>query len=82
MSDDAAALARWVAVARLADQDEARLLAGRLQAEGIPATIFPEPQSTYYGPNTLPHLGQPIEVLVPEHRVVEARVLVEELERS
>lgn len=73
---------RWVPVARFGSQEESRLLAGRLEAEGIPARIFPEPQFTYYGPNTLPHLGQPIEVLVPEHRVVEARLLVEELERA
>ena len=73
---------RWVPVARFGNHEEARLLAGRLEAEGIPATIFPETQFTYYGPNTLPHLGQPIEVLVPEHRVVEARLLVEELERT
>jgi hypothetical protein len=73
---------RWVAVARFGHQDEARLLAGRLEAEGIPATIFPEPQFTYYGPDTLSHLGQPIEVLVPEHRLIEARGVVEDLERA
>ncbi|HYZ11611.1 MAG TPA: DUF2007 domain-containing protein [Actinomycetota bacterium] len=82
MSEDPTAAARWVSVARFGSQDEARLLAGRLEAEGIPASIFPEPQFTYYGRDTLSHLGQPIEVLVPEHRVVEARVLIEELGRA
>jgi hypothetical protein len=81
VSDDPTAAARWVPVARFGNQDEARLLAGRLEAEGVPARIFPEPQSTYYGRDTLSHLGQPIEVLVPEHRVVEARLVVEALDR-
>ena len=74
--------ARWVPVARFGNQDEARLLAGRLEAEGIPATIFPDPQLTYYGRDTLSYLGQPIEVLVPEHRAVEAGAVVDELERA
>ncbi len=82
MSDDPATATRWVSVARFGSQDEARLLAGRLEAEGIPASIFPEPQFTYFGRDTLSHLGQPIEVLVPEHRIVEARVLIEELEQA
>ena len=73
---------RWIAVSRFPGQDEARLLIGRLEAEGIPARIFPDPQLNYYGRDTISHLGQPIEVLVPEHRVVEARVLIEELERT
>lgn len=73
---------RWVPVARFGNQDEARLLAGRLEAEGVPATIFPDAQFTYYGRDTTSHLGQPIEVLVPEHRVGEARVVVEALERA
>jgi hypothetical protein len=82
VSGDPATAARWVSVARFGSQDEARLLAGRLDADGIPARIFPDPQFTYYGRDTISHLGQPIEVFVPEHRVVEARLLIEELERA
>jgi hypothetical protein len=65
----------------LGTQDEARLLAGRLEAEGIPATIFPDREATYYGRDTQSRLGQPIEVLVPEHRMIEAKAVVEELGR-
>ncbi|MGH2675071.1 MAG: putative signal transducing protein [Actinomycetota bacterium] len=70
--------ARWVEVASFAAEDEARLLAGRLEAEGIDARVYPEFQGSYYREV----LGMPVRVLVPEHRVVEARLVVEELERT
>lgn len=69
---------RWVVVASFAGEGEARLLAGRLTAEGIEAQVYPEFQGGYYGESV--HL--PVRVLVPEHRVVEARLIVESLERS
>lgn len=70
--------ARWVEVASYAAESEARLLAGRLDAEGIEARVYPEFQGTYYGES----LNLPVRVLVPEHRVVEAMLVVEELERT
>lgn len=72
---------RWISVARLLREDEARLLAGRLQAEGIDARTDPEEIGTYYGPAVEALMRQGIDVLVPEDRVFEARALIEELER-
>ena len=73
---------RWVAVASFAREEEARLLSGRLEAEGVPARIDPEGRAYYYGPGTSAMLGQPIRVLVPENRELETRLIVEELERT
>lgn len=56
----------WRTVASFAREHEARLLVGRLQAEGIEAGIFPEEQGSYYGPETSQVVGRPWEVLVPE----------------
>jgi hypothetical protein len=70
--------ARWVTVAAFNREEEARLLAGRLRAEGVEARVYPEWQGGYYGESV--HV--PIRVLVPEHRAVEARLLVESLERG
>jgi hypothetical protein len=75
---DPASVARWVTVAAFNREEEARLLAGRLQAEGMEARVYPEWQGGYYGEG----MHVPIRVLVPEHRVVEARLLVESLERA
>ena len=58
--------------------EEARLLAGRLQAEGIETTVYPEWQGSYYGDS----IALPVSVLVPEHRVLEARAVIEQLERE
>jgi hypothetical protein len=66
---------RWVEVASFAKEEEARLLAGRLQAEGIEVQVFPEFQASYYR-DVLP---VPVRVLVPEHRVAEALQIVEGL---
>lgn len=70
--------ARWVQVASFAAEGEARLLAGRLDAEGIEARLYPEFQGGYYGEG----FNLPVRVLVPEHRVVEAMLVVEPLERT
>lgn len=69
--------ARWVPVAQFALEHEARLLAGRLQVEGIESRLYPEWQGGYYGES----VNLPYAVLVPEHRVLEARAIVEEIER-
>jgi Putative prokaryotic signal transducing protein len=69
---------RWAEVASFGREDEARLLAGRLQAEGIEARVYPEFQGGYYGES----VNIPVQVLVPEHRVLEARAVMERLEQS
>ena len=66
----------WVTVATFAQEETARLLAGRLQAEGIEARTYPEWQGQYYGES----VHMPVQVLVPEHRVLEARMVIESLE--
>jgi hypothetical protein len=68
---------RWAEVASFGREDEARLLAGRLQAEGIEARVYPEFQGGYYGES----VNIPVQVLVPEHRVLEARAVLERLEQ-
>jgi hypothetical protein len=68
---------RWAEVASFGREDEARLLAGRLQAEGIEARVYPEFQGGYYGES----VNIPVQVLVPEHRVLEARAVMERLEQ-
>jgi hypothetical protein len=68
----------WVEVASFPREDEARLLAGRLQSEGIEAKVYPEFQGNYYGES----VTVPIQVLVPGHRALEAREVVERLRRE
>jgi Putative prokaryotic signal transducing protein len=68
---------RWAEVASFGREDEARLLAGRLQAEGIEARVYPEFQGGYYGES----VNIPVRVLVPEHRVLEARDVLDRLEQ-
>jgi hypothetical protein len=68
---------RWAEVASFGREDEARLLAGRLQAEGIEARVYPEFQGGYYGES----VNIPVRVLVPEHRALEARAVMERLEQ-
>lgn len=70
-------MTRWAEVASYGREDEARLLAGRLQAEGIEARVYPEFQGGYYGES----VNIPVQVLVPEHRVLEARAVMERLEQ-
>ena len=71
-------MTRWAEVARFGREDEARLLAGRLHAEGIEARVYPEFQGGYYGES----VNIPVQVLVPEHRIVEARAVVDRLEQG
>jgi hypothetical protein len=66
-------------VGAFGNQDEARLLAGRLEAEGVEARVFPEPTFSLYGRDTVAMLGQPTQVLVPEDRLEEARRIIEEV---
>jgi hypothetical protein len=73
---------RWVEVASFARQEEARLLAGRLESEGIRAEVYPPQSAEYYGPGTSAFLGQPFQVLVPEHLLVEAQAVLDALERA
>jgi hypothetical protein len=68
---------RWVEVASFGREDEARLLAGRLQAEGIEARVYPEFQGGYYGEA----VNIPVRVVVPEHRALEAGAVMERLEQ-
>ncbi|MGH2678682.1 MAG: putative signal transducing protein [Actinomycetota bacterium] len=70
-------MTRWAEVASFGREDEARLLAGRLQAEGIEARVYPEFQGGYYGES----VNIPVRVLVPEHRVLEARDVLDQLEQ-
>ena len=70
-------MTRWAEVASFGREDEARLLAGRLQAEGIEARVYPEFQGGYYGES----VNIPVRVLVPEHRVLEARDVLDRLEQ-
>lgn len=74
MSSDPATGARWVRVAAFPRDDEARLLAGRLEAEGIEARVYPEFQGGHYESMHLP-----VQVLVLEHRLLEAHRVVERL---
>jgi hypothetical protein len=75
--------ARWVRVATFLSQDEARLLAGRLRAEGIDAlTDPPIVLGSYYGPAVEVRMRQGIHVVVPENRALEAHRLIEDLNRS
>ena len=75
---DAGAL-EWVSVASFAREEEARLLAGRLEAEGIDARVYPEFQGSYYGERTV---QLPVQVLVPAHQELEARAVTDRLDAS
>ncbi|MGH2682283.1 MAG: putative signal transducing protein [Actinomycetota bacterium] len=65
-------------MAEFVREQEARLLAGRLEAEGIGVRMYPEWQGGPYGETLL----LPVAVLVQEHRLLEAREIIEEIERS
>lgn len=78
MSDRSAPLgARWVRVAQFGREQEARLLAGRLEAEGIEVKMDPEWQGGPYGET----MWLPVSVLVREHRALEAQQIIEEIQR-
>ena len=74
--------ARWVKLGEYALELRARLVAGRLEAEGIPVILDPEMQHEPYGPGTNALLGKGVELYVPENRLLEARDLIIELERT
>ena len=74
--------ARWVKLAEYALELRARLVAGRLESEGIPVTLNPEMQHEIYGPGSNAILGKGVELYVPEDRLLQARQLIEELERA
>jgi hypothetical protein len=68
--------AEWFAVAAFSEEAEARLLSGRLEAEGIETRLYPEFQGSYYGDA----VNLPFQVLVLSHRVLEARAVLARLE--
>jgi hypothetical protein len=74
--------ARWVRAKSYLHEEEARLAAGRLEADGIPARIYPEEFGTYYGSAVTAIMRDGIDVMVPEDRLLEARERIEELERA
>ena len=74
--------ARWVKLGEYALELRARLVAGRLEAEGIPVILDPEMQHEPYGPGSNAILGRGVELYVPENRLLEARDLIIELERA
>ena len=74
--------ARWVPVRTYMDMNEARLFAGRLEAEGIAAVLDPPAVGDYYGEAAGVLLAQGIKVLVPEDRALDARAVLEELDRA
>lgn len=63
-------------------EEQARLVGGRLESEGIPVRLSPETLADIYGPGTSALLGKGIELYVPEDRLLEARDLLTELERT
>lgn len=63
----------WVTVATYAREDEARLAAGRLEADGIESKVYPEFQGGYYGES----VNMPVQVLVPQQRLLEARAVLD-----
>lgn len=72
----------WEAIAEFSELESAILLAGRLEAEGIEARFFPEDVYEYYGRGTHRLFGRAIQVLVPEHRVLEAQEIIRQIEAS
>ncbi len=74
--------ARWVRVRGYMTEEEARLAAGRLETDGIPARIYPEEFGMYYGSAVTAIMRDGIDVLVPEDRLLEARQALEALERT
>lgn len=63
------------AVAERLPWEEAWLLAGRLESEGIPAVVYPPDYASAYGEV----LARGFQVLVPEGREDDARVIVADI---
>ena len=70
----------WEPVAELRSSDEAHILAGRLQAEGIEAFVDPPQHHSYYGAATAAVLNYRFKVLVPPHRLLEAAEVIRDIE--
>jgi hypothetical protein len=70
----------WRELTAFNDDAEARLLTGRLEAEGIPARIFPERVSYPYGRASATFLGGPVRVMVPEEHLSGAADILREIE--
>jgi hypothetical protein len=69
----------WVEVASVGEDEEAEIIAGLLESEGIPSEIENEAPSIL--PESLGALGT-TKVLVPPDRAEEARALLAERERD
>ena len=74
--------ARWQKLGEVRSEEHARLLAGRLESEGIPVTLSPDRLYDFYGPGSGAFLGKAIELYVPEDMLLRAQQVIEELERS
>lgn len=69
----------WVEIASVGDDEEAEIIAGLLESEGIPCEI--EGPATTPFPETLGALGAS-RVMVPPDRADEARALIAEREKD
>ena len=69
----------WVEVASVGDDEEAQVIAGLLESEGIPAEIEGVTSSPF--PENLGALGD-TRVMVPPDRAEEARALIAEREKD
>lgn len=74
--------ARFVKLVEYASELRARLVAGRLESEGIPVVLDPEMQHEPYGAGTNAILGKGVDIYIPEDRLLQARELIEQLERA
>jgi len=84
MSDDASEIRElepgWVSVTRL-PWEEARLLAGRLESEGVPTKVFPDaPEPAISGVLPMPALDAMLhDVLVETARLDDARKIAADI---
>jgi hypothetical protein len=69
----------WIEVAGVGDDDEAEIIAGLLESEGIPCEI--EGPSASPWPENLGSLGV-ARVMVPADRAAEAKALIAEREKD
>jgi hypothetical protein len=69
----------WVEVAAVGDDEEAEIIAGLLQSEGIPVEVEGVTHSPF--PENLGALGD-ARVMVPPDRAEEARALIVEREKN
>ncbi len=69
----------WVEVTAVGDDEEAEIIAGLLESEGIPCEIEGSPASPW--PENLGAMGTS-RVMVPPDRLKEARALIAEREKD